>query len=150
MMSNKIYIGSDHGGFELKKKIILFLKKKGFTVEDKGPFTLDKNDDYADYVIPVARSVAESKDSLGIVLCRNGQGVCIATNKVKGIRAVTGFSKSMVASTKNDDNANILCIPADYVSEKEVEEMVELWIKIPFSHEERHIRRLNKIKKLEK
>lgn len=148
-MTKKIYIASDHGGFALKDKLILFLKKKNYTLEDLGPHELNPEDDYPDYVIPLARKVVGSKD-LGIAICRNGQGVCIATNKVKGIRAVTGFSKKMIESTKKDDNANVLCIPADYVEEKEVKQMVLLWLKTPFSNLARHKRRLNKIKRIEK
>jgi ribose 5-phosphate isomerase B len=145
----EIALASDHGGFNLKIKIGSFLAKKGFSIIDFGPVSLNPKDDYPDFVVPLAKYVAKKK-SLGIVFCRNGQGVCIATNKVKGIRAVTGFSTKMVTSTKKDDNANILCIPSDYVSDKEVKEMVILWIKTLFSGESRHKRRLAKVRRLEK
>ena len=144
-----IYLGSDHGGFSLKQKLAAFLQKEGFSVKDFGPFQLDPQDDYPDFVVPAAKAVAREKGSLGIVLCRNGQGVCIACNKVKGIRAVTGFSLKMVKSTKADDDANILCLPADYLSEKEAKEIVLSWIKEPFSGQERHLRRLRKVSRLE-
>jgi ribose 5-phosphate isomerase B len=145
----EIALASDHGGFELKIKLGNFLSKNGYSIIDFGPTVLDAKDDYPDFVIPMAKYVAKKK-SLGIAICRNGQGVCVAVNKVKGIRGVTGFSKKMVESTKKDDDANILCIPADYLSVKEVKEMVLLWLKTPFSNALRHKRRLRKVSMLEK
>ena len=146
----KIYIGSDHGGFEEKAKIKQFLLKKGFVVEDVGPYSYDPKDDYPDYVIPLAQKVARGRGALGIVLCRNGQGVCIATNKVKGIRAVTGFSVKEAKTTKADDNANILSLPADYVDLKLMKRIITVWLSTPFSKSPRHIRRLNKVKRFER
>ena len=143
----KIYIASDHGGYKLKKKLIDYLKKK-YSVEDLGPKALVPTDDYPDYAYPLARKVAKTK-SLGILICRNGQGVCITANKVKGIRAVTGFSTKMVKSTRLDDNANVLCIPADYVGLLKAKKMVNIFLKTKFSQASRHKRRLNKIKRLE-
>ena len=144
----KIYIGSDHGGFNIKGKIKLFLEKKGYTVEDCGPFELNPLDDYPDYVIPLAKKISKSK-SMGIVFCRNGQGVCIATNKVKGIRAVTGFSIKEAKTTRKDDNANILCIPSDYLTLVQVKKIIVSWLETSFSGATRHKRRLKKIRELE-
>jgi|SRR3989338_2228085 len=147
----RVYLASDHGGFELKRKIISFLKKnKKYYLKDLGPFSYDPADDYPDYAIPLAKSVARDTNSLGIVLCKNGQGVCIAVNKVKGIQGVTGFSKEMVASTRADDHANVLCLPANYISEKEAKAIVMLFLKTPFSGAARHLRRLSKVRKLER
>ena len=147
----KVYLASDHGGFELKKKIIFFLKKnKKYSLKDLGPFSYDPDDDYPDYVIPLAKNVTRDAKSLGIVLCKNGQGVCIAVNKVKGIRGVTGFSKKIVASTRADDNANVVCLPASYISEKEAKAIVMLFLETPFSGAARHLRRLSKVRKLER
>lgn len=149
-MGKKVYIASDHGGFSIKSKVISFLKQKGYTVEDVGPSTLDPDDDYPDYAIPMAKKVAGDKNSLGIVACRNGQGVCIASNKVKGIRAVTGFSSKQAETTRKDDNANILCLPADYLSESEIKNIVSVWLGTDFSNAARHKRRLRKVSSLEK
>mgnify|MGYP001593086446 CR=1 FL=1 len=149
-MGKKVYIASDHGGFLIKSKVISFLKQKGYTVEDVGPSTLDPDDDYPDYAIPMAKKVAGDKNSLGIVACRNGQGVCIASNKVKGIRAVTGFSSQQAETTRKDDNANILCLPADYLSESEIKNIVSAWLGTDFSNAARHKRRLRKVSSLEK
>ena len=144
----KIYIGSDHGGFKLKKELISYLQKK-FTIIDVGPHTLNPQDDYPDYVIPLAEKVSKSRN-LGIVICRNGQGVCIAANKVKGIRAVTGFSQKEAKKTRLDDNANVLALPADYLTQKEAKKIVMVWLKTSFSNATRHKRRLKKISKYEK
>jgi len=146
----KIYIGSDHGGFDEKRKIISFLEKKGYVVQDMGPFEFNPKDDYPDYVIPLAQKVAKSRGVLGIVLCRNGQGVCIATNKVKGIRAVTGFSVKEAKTTRADDNANVLSLPADYLDVKLMKRIVLAWLSTPFSKSPRHVRRLNKVKRFER
>tara|TARA_Y100000310_G_scaffold153901_1_gene153452 strand:+ start:19137 stop:19574 length:438 start_codon:yes stop_codon:yes gene_type:complete len=144
-----IYIASDHGGFKTKLKLVKFLQKKGYKITDFGPTSYDPKDDYPDYVIPLAKKLSSTKN-LGIVICRNGQGVCIATNKLKGIRAVTGFSKKEAKTTRLDDNANILCIPADYLRFSQIKSIVITWLQTEFSGETRHKRRLAKIKRLEK
>jgi ribose 5-phosphate isomerase B len=145
----KIYIASDHGGFKLKEKVVQYIEKLGHTAIDLGPEKLDPKDDYPDYVVPLAKKVGKGK-SLGIVLCRNGQGVCIATNKVHGVRAVTGFSKKMIASTREDDSANVVCIPADYLFWPEIKRIIKTFIDTPFSGSPRHKRRLKKVRQLEK
>ena len=147
--SPKIFIASDHGGFKLKKKLFVYLFNLGYTVEDFGPHQLNAKDDYPDYAFPLAQGVSKSKN-LGILICRNGQGMCIAANKVKGVRAVTGFSSKMIKSTRKDDNANVLCIPADYLSERAAKEIVKTFVKTKFSKATRHARRLNKIRKFKK
>ena len=145
----KIFIASDHGGFKLKNKLLSFLLKKGYLVEDIGPFEYKKDDDYPDYAIPLAKRVARNK-SKGVVICRNGQGVCIAVNKIKGIRGVTGFSIKEAKTTRQDDNANILSIPADYISSTKAKRIISIWLSTPFSNALRHKRRINKIKKIER
>ena len=145
----RVFVASDHGGFKRKQEVVSFLEKQGYTVEDLGPYTLDPQDDYPDYVIPLAREVAKSR-AVGIVFCRNGQGVCIATNKVKGIRAVTGFSVKEARTTRQDDNANVLCIASDYVDLRKTKAIIATWLKTPFSKKTRHVRRLRKIAKVEK
>ena len=144
-MKQKIYIAADHGGFKLKEKLKLYLIKLGYEGMDFGALEHDKDDDYPDFVIPLAEKVGREKKALGIVLCRNGQGVCMAVNKVAGVRGVTGFSKKIIASTRRDDNANVLCLPADYISETEAKEIVKIWLRTKFSKAKRHVRRLKKV-----
>ena len=148
-MAKIIYIGSDHGGFKLKKKLVTFLEKENYLVEDMGPLKLNSKDDYPDYASKVAKKVTHETNSRGILLCRNGQGVCIAANKIKGIRAVTGFSQKMIKSTRLDDNANVLCLPADYITEKEAKRIVSTFLKTKYSQLKRHKRRLMKVARLE-
>ena len=144
-----VYLASDHGGFKIKEKLFIYLFKKGYTVVDFGPHKLNIRDDYPDFVAPMAKKVVKSRQ-MGIAICRNGQGACIAANKVKGVRAVTGFSKKMIKSTRADDNSNILCIPSDYVRFSEVKKIVDIWLETPFSKLKRHVRRLDKVRRLEK
>ncbi len=145
----KVYIAADHGGFKLKEKLKQYVMRLGYEGMDFGARAYKPGDDYPDYVIPLAEKVARDKRALGIVLCRNGQGVCIAANKVRGARAVTGFSKKMAASTRRDDNANVLCLPADYISEREAKEIVKIWLRTKFSGAKRHVRRLKQVEKFE-
>ena len=152
-----IYLGADHAGFELKEKIKEDLLKKGHEVEDLGAHTPDKNDDYPDYAKAVAEKVAADGTSKGILLCGSAEGVCIAANKVKGIRAVPVWDSLIAQKTREHDDANVLCLsggqtlePIPGTSFEEAQEIVETWLKTPFSGEERHIRRINKIHDLEK
>jgi ribose 5-phosphate isomerase B len=144
-----IYLASDHGGFELKEKIKKYLLAKGLSVKDLGPEKLEPTDDFPDFAIPLARKVAESKGNLGIVLCRNGAGVEIAANKIDGVRAVLSWESEHAASTRADDNANVLALPADYLDEQKAFEIVDTWLSTPYSQEQRFERRLEKIEKEE-
>jgi RpiB/LacA/LacB family sugar-phosphate isomerase len=144
-----IYITSDHGGFALKQKIVEYFRKVGLGIADEGPFKLIPEDDYPDYVIPVMRKVQQDSSNRAIVICKNGIGVCIAANKFKDIRAALSWNPKHAESTRNDDDSNVLALPADYISEKETMEIIGAWLKTPFSKEERHIRRINKVELLE-
>jgi len=147
----KIYIGSDHAGFELKQKLVLFLKELGHEVEDFGAHELDENDDYPDFVAPVARAVSEDVDAKGIVLGGSGQGEAIAANRVNGVRAVVyyGGNEDIVKLSREHNDANVLSLGARFLSEDEAKEAVKLWLETPFSGEERHRRRIEKIDKSE-
>lgn len=147
----KIFIGSDHAGFELKNQIVEFLKSEGHEVEDKGSHKYEKNDDYPDFVIPAAQAVANNPDSKGIVLGMSGQGEAMAANKVKGIRAALyyGGEKEIITLSREHNNANVLSLGAKFLSIDELKEAIRLWLKTPFSEKERHIRRVNKISEFE-
>lgn len=146
-----IYIGSDHAGYELKEKLKIFLKELEYEVTDKGAFSLDKDDDYPDFIIPVAMAVASDIDSLGIVLGGSGQGEAISANKIDGIRAIEyyGGDLEIIKLGREHNDANILSIGARFVTEEEAKEAVNLFINTNFSEEKRHIRRINEIKKQE-
>ena len=142
----KVFIGADHGGFNLKAKLITWLTEQKYEIVDCGNTKFDPLDDFPDFAFAVADSVAREPDSRGNVLCRSAGGVTIAANKVKGIRAVTGVNLKEVAHNRGDDDANILAIAGDYTSENEAKELVHAFLMSPFSGQERFVRRLEKIK----
>lgn len=144
-----LYIASDHGGFKLKNLIVEHLEERGEEVEDLGPHKMDADDDYPDYAAPLAERVAEDDDARGILICRNGIGVCIVANKYKGIRAGIGYSESAAESQREDDDTNVLCLPADEIDDEQAIDIVESWIRTSFSNAERHVRRLAKVGQIE-
>jgi ribose 5-phosphate isomerase B len=143
----RIFIGSDHAGFELKKKLVPFIESLGHQVIDKGAFSLDEHDDYPDFIVPVAKEVAKDPSSRGIILGGSGQGEAIAANRVRGIRAAVfyGGPLDIVELSREHNDANILSLGARFVSEGEAETAVQLWLETEFSGDERHIRRIKKI-----
>lgn len=141
-----IYIASDHAGYELKNFLVEKLTDGINAVHDLGPVSYNKDDDYPDYAGEVASAVSIIQDHVrGIVICRNGVGVCITANKVKGVRCALSWSPEHAKSAREDDNANILALPADYVSKEKALEIARVFLDTPFGNEERHVRRLAKI-----
>jgi len=143
-----IYISSDHGGFALKNYLIKTFRDKGIDLEDLGPKELDTGDDYPDFAINLAKKVAENQENKGILICRNGVGMSVVANRFKGVRAALSWGPQHAKSSRNDDDSNILALPADYLSEIEAVNTTEAWLITPFSGEERMKRRLEKLKSL--
>ena len=143
----KIYIGADHAGFELKEKIIHYLHTLGHEVEDCGAFELNLDDDYPDFVKPVALKVANDPSSRGIVIGKSGQGEAMCANRFKGVRAAVwyGGSHEPLHLSREHNDANILSIGAGIVGEHEVLEGVEVWLNTQFPGEDRHVRRIAKL-----
>lgn len=143
----KVYIGTDHAGYELKEHLKVYLCELGHDVEDMGAFELEKDDDYPDFIRPVADAVASDHDSMGIVLGGSGQGEEMVANKVSGIRAAEyyGGNLDIIKLTREHNNSNILSIGARFVHEEEAKKAVKLFLDTPFSGDERHIRRIEKI-----
>ncbi len=148
-MIKKIILGADHGGFGLKGKIKEYLQKEGYDVEDVGASSMDPNDDYVDYAEKVARKVAAG-NAIGILLCRSAAGMVIAANKIKGVRAVAAFDKKVAVHSREHNDANILALSGNWIKEDDAYSLIDAWLAAEFSGEERHVRRLNKIKRLEK
>lgn len=147
----ELYIGADHRGFQLKTQLADWLNEQGHVVIDEGNSVLDQEDDYPDFAEKVARKIAEDPDNrLGIVLCGSGTGVAIAANKVPGSRASLATSAEIAKAGRNDDNMNILALGADYTSLPQAQEIISAFISTPFAGEERHVRRVEKIMKMEK
>ena len=146
-----IYIASDHGGFKLKSQLTKFLAKNKHGFKDLGPKKFKDGDDYPDYAVPVAKKVSSKPNSdVGILICRSGQGVAIVANKFKKVRAALVWNTKEAKMSRTDDMTNVLCLPADYVSTKMAEQIVKTWLATPYSKNPRHLRRVNKISKLEK
>lgn len=145
----KVFLATDHAGFEFKQNLKAFLHEKGYEVGDCGAFELDPNDDYPDFISLAAKSVAKTPGSFGIVLGKSGAGECIVANKVNGIRAVLGVSEQNVRLAREHNDANVLSLGSEIVDEQTAKRLVELFINTPFSNEERHRRRIEKIKNLE-
>lgn len=144
----KIFIASDHAGFTLKGKLIKLLEGLGVEVFDKGPSSLDETDDYPDFIAPVAREVSESpKTARGIVIGGSGQGEAMVANRLANVRAAVyyGGKNDVVALSREHNDANVLALGARFVTEDEARDAVKLWLKTPFSQEERHVRRVEKI-----
>ncbi len=161
----KIYIGSDHTGYELKEKIKTYLKELSldYDVIDKGAFTYDKDDDYPDFIGPTALAVAGDEGSRGIILGGSGQGEAMCANRVPGARAALFYGEVPakeaidVAGHKNQDpfeiielavkhnNANILSLGVRFLSFDEVKFAIELFLSTQFEGEERHMRRIKKL-----
>lgn len=142
----KVFIGADHGGFELKSKLFTYLNDQGYDAVDCGAEKMDPADDFPDFAFAVADKVAAVPEARGIVICRSAGGVTIAANKVKGIRCVTGVNPTDVAHNRGHDDANVLAIAGDYTNENEAKELVKVFLTTPFHGEERFVRRLGKIK----
>jgi ribose 5-phosphate isomerase B len=143
----KVLLASDHAGFELKEALVLFLRERGYEVEDLGPATLEPNDDYPDYLMLLGRRVAAEKGAMGIGIGGSGQGEAIAVNRVKGARAAVyyGGPKEIITLSREHNDANVLSLGARFMSIGEAKEAVVLWLTTPFSNDERHIRRIGKL-----
>ncbi len=144
----KIYIGADHAGFELKEKLKRWLTLHQIRFEDLGNKVFDPNDDYPDFAALVAKRVVK-EGSYGILVCGSAQGMCIAANKFKGVRAVVPFSLKEVRLAREHNDANIICISGWFHMHRYSTKLLERFLTTLFSREERHVRRLNKIKRLE-
>ena len=149
-MKQKIFLGSDHAGFELKEHVKKYILKLGMKVEDMGAHKFDSQDDYPDFIAPVAKKVAKNPNSIGIIFGASGQGEAIAANKIKGVRAALYYGNNMeiVKLSRTHNNANILSLGAKFLTKQEAIEAVNAWLKTGFNNEVRHIRRIKKINKI--
>jgi len=148
MEKERIYIAGDHAGFELKEKIKKFLAENCL-IEDLGAYEFDKEDDYPDYAIKLCKEVLE-KNTRGILVCGSAHGMNIAANKLRGIRATICWNEKSAEYAKSHTDVNVICIPSRIISEEEAEKIIAVWLKTKFENAERHLRRLEKIKELEK
>lgn len=143
----RIYIGTDHAGFELKGKLIVFLRELGHIVKDFGAHTYDTEDDYPDFIRLVAEAVAHDPESKGFILGGSGQGEAMCANRVNGARATVyyGGAVDIVVLSRAHNDANILSLGARFIDDEEAKEVARVWLETPFSGDERHLRRIQKI-----
>jgi len=139
----KLVIGGDHAGYDLKKELLPWLMEKGYDVNDKGSYSADSVD-YPDFSHPVAHEVETGKADLGILICGSANGVAMAANKHEKIRAAIAWKKELAELARSHNDANIICLPARYISIDEAKEIVEAFLDTPFEGG-RHQRRVDKI-----
>ena len=141
-----VWIASDHAGYALKKTIVAWLEKNNFDYEDLGTHGEDAAD-YPIYAHKVADKVASSNTDRGILLCSSGQGMAIAANRHKNIRAAVTWQKKVAIKSRQHNDSNVLVVPSDYVNSGRAIEIVKVWLDTKFTGEERHARRIQQIEK---
>lgn len=155
----KIFIGADHAGFKLKESIKRWLEAEGYNCEDVGNLSFEPTDDYPDFSYKVAAAVTLSPTSRGIMICGSSLGACIVANKVRGIRAVSVHSVKEAKLSRQHNDANVLCLAGGGLKEGGhgvglplvlTKKIVGAWLKEPFSRAERHHRRVNQIRTIER
>jgi len=142
-MPEEILIGSDHAGFELKARLRLELERLGFTVKDVGTGSADSTD-YADYAHPLAQQVSEGKVKRGVLLCGTGLGMSYVANRYPNVRAAVIWSPEVAELARQHNDANVLVLPARFVSDDEAVAILKKWLETPFEGG-RHERRVLKI-----
>ncbi|HET8709680.1 MAG TPA: RpiB/LacA/LacB family sugar-phosphate isomerase [Candidatus Saccharimonadales bacterium] len=146
----KIYIGADHNGFGVKQEISNFLQRAGYTVEDVGNTKLHPDDDFPEYASMVATTLLADGDpaSRGILICGSGQGMCIAANRFKGIRASLCWNLEEARASRNDDDSNVLCLTSRYLNMVDTKSIVMTWLNTPFAGAPRFTRRIQQLDNL--
>ncbi len=142
----KIFLGADHGGYHLKEKIELYLLKRGYNIEDVGSEELDPQDDFPQFAQMAAIKVLgedEKTDPRAILICTGGQGMCIAANRFRGIRAVVIWDAFEARESRNDNNSNVLCLPARLLDDDAElwKSIIDTWLVAPFAGAARYKRR---------
>jgi ribose 5-phosphate isomerase B len=144
----RVALGSDHAGYELKNHLASYLSDFGFTVFDLGTHG-PESVDYPDFAAAVGKAVIDGRADRGIIVCGSGAGACVAANKIHGIRAATAHDTYTAHQSVEHDDVNVLCIGSRVVGEAVANELASAFLGAEFSNEERHVRRLNKVKALE-
>lgn len=148
----KIYLGSDHNGFHLKEDVFAYLVKRGHEVEDVGDEVLDKEDDFPEFAAKAAIKVlgSEVEDTRAILLCGGAQGMSMAANRFDGIRASVVWDAHEAKITRNDNDSNILCLPARILDGEpdEWKDIIDTWLTTPFANAERYRRRNHQLDNL--
>jgi ribose 5-phosphate isomerase B len=146
----KIFLGADHNGFELKKALLDVLQRSGYDASDEGDNKLDPSDDFPQFAERVVRAMQASGDqeARGILICGSGQGMCMAANRFKGIRASLVWEVAEAHAARNDDDSNVLCLPARSIKTDEAIRIAEAWLMTPFAGATRFKRRIRELDNL--
>ncbi len=145
----KLSVGADHAGYEMKRMLVDFIEKLGHSVHDVGTFTPDKPDDYPDYATLVADDIRSGAAERGVLVCGSGVGVSVAANKFKGIRAGLCHDHYSAHQGVEHDNMNVLVMGSRIIGQMLAQDVTEAFLSARFSGEDRHVRRLNKVKGIE-
>jgi ribose 5-phosphate isomerase B len=145
----RIGIASDHGGYNLKERIAAKLQASGYEVTDFGARRLVPDDDYPDFVVPLAQAISEGDMDRGVAICGSGIGACIAANKIPGVRAALITDAFSAHQGVEDDNMNVICLGARVVGAELAWDLIRTFLAAEFSGAERHRRRLGKVAALE-
>ena len=143
----KVYIGADHNGFHLRNSLITYLQRAGYDVQDEGDDKLDPDDDFPVFATKLVKDMLGSGDqeARGVLLCGSGQGMCMAANRFRGIRACVGYDLVSIRSSRNDDDANVLCLPANTLDKDQLNVFVETFLNTHFAAAPRFIRRIQEL-----
>ncbi len=146
----KIYIGSDHNGFAFKQELTAHLRRSGYEVEDGGNKVHDPEDDFPQFAgrVIAALKTDDDDDSRAILICASGQGMCMAANRYKGIRASLCWDVDEARAARNDDDSNVLCLPSRYIPINDAETIVSAWLKTAFAGAPRFKRRIRELDEL--
>lgn len=144
-----IFLGADHRGFELKETLKKRLESERIEVSDLGDSELNSQDDYVDYAKKVATSVADHPGSFGVLLCGSGAGVDMVANKIDGVRSALVQDEIRAKQAREHEDANVVSLPADILDEEIAFKIVKIFIETPFSNEDRHVRRIEKMQEVE-
>jgi len=142
----RIGIAADHGGFDLKKQVVKDLEATGHQVEDYGAYEFIADDDYPDFIVPMARAVARGEVKRGIAICGSGVGACVAANKIKGVRAALITDTFSAHQGVEDDDMNVICLGGRVVGHSLVMELIRAFLGANFKNTGRFIRRLDKVR----
>ena len=141
----KIYIGADYKGFEAKKRLLNYLKERGYEVVDVGSYQGTEENDFNDPAITAALAVRGNKESFGILICDSAHGMTMQANRFKGIRAAHCTTPDSAKLAREHDNANILCLSAHFMDEKTMEKITEAFLNTRFEALERRLKRINRL-----
>ena len=145
----RVAIAADHGGYEYKNILLQEMQQHGFAIKDLGAFENTPLDDYPDYATAIASAILNNEADRGILICGSGVGVCVAANKFKGIRAGVCHDTYSAHQCVEHDNVNVLCIGQRVIGIELAREIIFSFLAATFTHEERHQRRLDKVKDIE-